>query len=270
MGKRVRKALAASAAAAATGDPYAVAYNEAMVNAYNAKESTKKHGFAKFGPKEMLAKTKNSILNPKIAAKYIGDSARAGLKGSTADKRANLRGQHERLFKPFGNTAQNLTTADRMVRSGDPTIVIAGRNLQAEANKSSLKSGKRGIAVAAVVVAGYAFGGVSGAGSTMGKTIGTAGIQKLTAANKKKENATGGLSDTSDGNGDGMDPMTGARYREYMSDSAAKFFKTGAAAATGAGATSCGMAMNGEPWLFAIGLILFSIGVVWRVYGRRD
>ena len=272
MGKRVKKALAAAAAAAATGDPTAVQYNTDLLNSYYAKEATKKHGLKKFGPKEVFSRAKNSVLNPKIAAKYVGDSARAGLKGSTADKRANLRGQFERVFKPFGNTAQNLTTADKMIRSGDPNVVARGRVLKAEADKSSLASGKRSLAVAAVVVGGYALGGTSASlpsATTLGKTVGAEGVRRLTAGNRKKEAATGGLADTSDGNGDGMDPMTRARYQDYMSDAAQKFFGGAGATTAGAGATSCGMTGDGEPWVFVVGMALVAASLIWRIYLAR-
>lgn len=268
MGRRVRAAINALKVQAE-----AAGASDETIDMYNSHVTNYAHTEAKAG-KTFIGKTKNSILNPKISSKYVGDSARAGLKGNTADKRANLRAQHERVFKPFGDTAQKITTSDRMVRSGDPNVVAGGRVLRADADKASLKSGKQGIAVAAVVVAGYALGASSASfslpkASTMGKFIGTQGIAAMNDKNKKKEAATGGLADTSDGNGDGMDPITSRRYQDYMSDAAGKFFNTGGAAAAGGGASSCGMTGGGEPWLFVLGVSLFVVGLVWRAYGNR-
>lgn len=152
MGKRVKKALRAADAAAAGGDPAAVAAQVALHNSFNYAQQ--------FKPKKGLgARIKNSILNPKVAIKDVGDTARAGLKGNTADKRANLRANFQKTVHPLQATAQNITYAEKLKRSESPEEVRAGVALRARADERSMLSGVRGATVGVAFATGGAVKG---------------------------------------------------------------------------------------------------------------
>lgn len=278
MGKRVRAALHAARVAAET--PTASAedkqYFTNLMDSFNAAEQTKTKGFFR----RLGAKTKNSILNPKILIKDVGDTARAGLKGGV-DKRALLRGHHEKTIHPFQTTAQNLVKSERMLRSGDPAEVAAGVELKAIADRRSLRNAKTGAAVGVAFIGASAAIGGSGTvaggsvtggqtvGQVAGKLVGTYGARAVAASRAKKEELTGGLADTAIENGDGMDPATRANYNDYMSNAAKKFFGMGGATATGGGAASCAAAGGGDPWLFCIGFALFAVSLFVRMIPWR-
>lgn len=273
MGKRVRAALhAMRVAAEAPGATEATKQIfDANMASFYAAEQTKRRGFFN----RLAYKTKNSILNPSVAYKDVGDTLRAGLKGGT-DKRALLRGQHEKLIHPFQSTAQTLVTSERMVRSDDPAVVAQGIELKRIADAKSLRNAKTGAAVGIAFVGASALGSGSAAGSaggqsagqTLGKYLGTTGAKLVAEATQKKESQTG-LADTAKSNGDGMDPTTRANYNAFVSRAAERFFGAGGAVATGGGATTCGAAGHGDPWLFCLGAALVIISIVLRIVPWR-
>jgi hypothetical protein len=299
MGRRVRAVLhqermisnaATAAAAADTANlelqakaAAASVQLEASLASFNAAEAQKKGGL--LGVLQNLGeKTKNSLLNPAVAIKDVGDKARAGLSGDV-DKRALLRQHHEELIHPLQSTAQTSMTATQLLSSNNPDEVQQGLELRAIADGQAFRNAKTGAAVGIAFVAASALtsvsapaaeagstaAGTSGGfsiGGTTGKLVGSAGIDALRQQRAKTEEATGGLADTSNANGDGMDPATRAHFNDYISNAAQNFFKTGGAATagTGAAATSCASLGNGDPTLFVIGCVLLGVALVWRVY----
>lgn len=134
----------------------------ANLDSFNVAEEQKKRGLSR-----VVARAKNSILNPKIAIKDVGDTARAGLKGSTQDKRANLRAHHEKTIHPLQATAQNITTAERLKSSSNPDEVARGVALRAEADKRSMKRGIQGATVGLAFATGGAVKGAIAAVKTV-------------------------------------------------------------------------------------------------------
>lgn len=110
--------------------------------------------------KRLNKKAHNSILNPKIGIKDVGDTARTGLKGNFTDKRANFRAHHEKTIHPFQTTAQTIITAERLKSSNDPVEVQRGIDLRAIADTRSKKAGMKGIGVGLAIVTGGATAGV--------------------------------------------------------------------------------------------------------------
>lgn len=272
MGKRVKKALANFAAQAATGDPAAVAQYAAERSAYNRAQSTKLHGFQKLKPKHVAALTKNSILNPKILVKDVGDTARAGLHGSFQQKRANLRAHHEKTIHPFNNISQDIVRSDSLKNSHNPAEVSQGVLLRESADIRSMRNGKIGAAVGVAFLGASALGG---SGASAGTGIGGSGVSYTTAtkyvvgaaefvAKRRATEKQTGLTDTSNSNGDGYSVYNGAPNRGGPSQWADAFFSGLGPAAAGGGAASCGMTGHGAPLIFCIGLGLFSVGLIYR------
>lgn len=216
MGKRVKKALAGFAAAAATGDPAAIARNNAELAAYNAAEAKKKGGFlghvlTKYSP----AKLKNTIINPKVAFEDIGHTAKAGLRGSLKDKRANLRQHHALTIHPFDAAAQDTIKARHLMASSDPNVVARGKALQASVDANTMRQDKTGAAVGLVFLGASEVSGstlsnveakaIAAAKTTIVKEVGAAATAKLAQHKRDAGNAAGGLAETSrSSNGQGM------------------------------------------------------------------